>query len=314
MANITIHRVESDDELRTWADIVGRVFVWGPPSIETTRHMRATQSGRLDLIASVADTAVGAATVHLLGESDDDAPYAPAGVWVVAESRRQGVGTALAHRLSAHARTLGKRELQVEAMEDDADTLRTLDRRGFREVERNTELALDLTTAEAPSASVPDGIQIVSRAQRPDLVEGMYQVAVEAIADIPGTEARGHSSFAEWRAMDIEHPERRPELCFIALHGDEVVAYAILQDGPSGVLFHGLTGVKRAWRQRGIASALKRTQIRAALAAGCRRLVTENVERNEPIRRLNQRFGYRQIPGAVLLRGPLINDDREHRH
>jgi hypothetical protein len=35
------------------------------------------------------------------------------------------------------------------------------------------------------------------------------------------------------------------------------------------------------------------------------RLETQNEERNEPIRRLNQRHGYVVEPGSVTVRGPV---------
>ena len=132
----------------------------------------------------------------------------------------------------------------------------------------------------------------------------MYHVALEAEPDIPADEPRGPGTFAEWRALNLDRPARRPELTFIALAGGEVVGYAILHAGPGETCYHGMTGVRRAWRGRGIASALKRAQIAAARAAGFRRLVTENELRNDPIRRLNDRLGYVPVGETIFLRGP----------
>ena len=64
-------------------------------------------------------------------------------------------------------------------------------------------------------------------------------------------------------------------------------------------------GVRRAWRGRGVAGALKRTQINWAKANGFRQLKTVNEERNEPVQRLNRRHGYRPEPGLITVRGPL---------
>ena len=72
-----------------------------------------------------------------------------------------------------------------------------------------------------------------------------------------------------------------------------------------GIAYHDLTAVKRAWRGRGVARALKLAQIRWALANGSKELRTRNEERNEPIRRLNARFGYRPGIGRIYLGGPL---------
>ncbi len=127
----------------------------------------------------------------------------------------------------------------------------------------------------------------------PDAAEGMYEVAREAEPDIPGgAPVRPYDS---WRAAELERPSLEPELTFIALAGDEVVGYAIL-DSLRGEPWHRLTAVKRAWRGRGIATALKRSQIQAAQKKGFARLVTTNEERNHPMRSINRALGYRPEP------------------
>ena len=70
-----------------------------------------------------------------------------------------------------------------------------------------------------------------------------------------------------------------------------------------------MTGVLRAYRGRGIAAALKRTQIAWAKQAGYEKLQTANEVRNEPIRRLNARHGYKLEPGLVTLRDTLAGPD-----
>ena len=63
--------------------------------------------------------------------------------------------------------------------------------------------------------------------------------------------------------------------------------------------------VKRAWRGRGIATALKNAQIAWAAENGFRRLVTYNDEANLSMRGVNARLGYEPQPPVVLVRGPL---------
>jgi GNAT superfamily N-acetyltransferase len=86
-----------------------------------------------------------------------------------------------------------------------------------------------------------------------------------------------------------------------------VVGYAkfALTDAQPKTAHHDLTGVKRAWRGRGVARALKATQIAWAKANGYEELRTRNDERNAPIRKLNKEFGYRPAIGRIYLRGPL---------
>ena len=126
---------------------------------------------------------------------------------------------------------------------------------------------------------------------------------LEALEDIPGT--TDTPDFELWRSIEIDRPTRIPELLFIALADDEPVGYATMDDfGRHG--HHGLTAVKRSWRRRGIATALKRAQIAAAKQRGSERLVTGSEERNTPMRNLNAKLGYKPEPGlsTVTLQGP----------
>ena len=111
----------------------------------------------------------------------------------------------------------------------------------------------------------------------------------------------------DWLAHDLGGSGDKPEWTFVALEGDEVVGYAkfSLTTAQPDVAFHDITGVRRAWRGRGIAGALKRAEIAWAKRNGYRMLQTMNEERNTPIRILNERFGYTLAPGRIFLRGPV---------
>ena len=242
-----------------------------------------------------------------IGGWHSPAGVARAAVAVIPAARGAGVGTGLLAALSAWAQGAGHVELMGSVKENDDASLSWADRRGFVEVGRNSLLALALTAIDSPAVEPPRGIEIVSWAERPDAAAGMYEVACEAYPDVPGEEDAEVAPFEEWLAMDLQGAGDRPEATFVALAGDEVVAYAKLSLSLARpkVAMHDMTGVKRAWRGRGIADALKSAEIAWAKENGYERLETQNEERNEPIRRLNQRHGYVVEPGSVTVRGPI---------
>lgn len=137
----------------------------------------------------------------------------------------------------------------------------------------------------------------------------MYEVALEAHPDIPGEEDSDIGTFEEWLSRDMRGASDRPEATFVALADGDVVGYAklSLSLARDEVVMHDLTGVLRAWRGRGIASALKRTQIAWAKTAGYEKLETSNEVRNAPIRHLNEKHGYVLEPGEISLLGPLAS-------
>jgi GNAT superfamily N-acetyltransferase len=228
-------------------------------------------------------------------------------VAVLREARGSGVGSALLDSLSSWARELGYTDLMGPVKETDDVSLAWAARRGFAEIGRNSLLALDLTRTARPTVDAPDGIEIASWAERPGVEAGMYAVAREAYPDVPGQEDAEVAPFEEWLAMDMQGAGDRPEATFVALSDGEVVAYAklSLSRARPTVAMHDMTGVRREWRGRGIARALKAAEIAWALDNGFERLETQNEERNEPIRRLNERYGYVVEPGSVTVRGPV---------
>jgi GNAT superfamily N-acetyltransferase len=181
----------------------------------------------------------------------------------------------------------------------------TFQRRGFTKSGGEEAVVLDLAEIGDLTAEPPAGLRIISRAAAADTVEGMYEVACEAEPDIPG--GAPVRPYEVWRANEIERPSLEPEFTFIAIAADEVVGYAIL-DSLRGEPWHRLTAVKRAWRGRGIATALNRAQIQAAQKKGYARLVATNEERNRPMCSINRALGYRLEPSlsAIVMRGPLL--------
>jgi GNAT superfamily N-acetyltransferase len=227
---------------------------------------------------------------------------------VAPEARRRGAGGALLSDAGSWLRARGATEALVPVREDDAESLAWAERRGFREVAREGLLVLDLSAVTAPDVAPPPGIEVVTWAERPELIRGMYEVAREAYHDVPGDEDADIGSFEEWLARDLEGSDGdRPEATFVALAGNDVVGFAkfSISNARPGVAHHDMTGVLRAWRGRGIAGALKRAQIRWAKENGFTRLETTPDYRNVPSRRLNERHGYRPEPGTIMLRGPV---------
>jgi GNAT superfamily N-acetyltransferase len=182
---------------------------------------------------------------------------------VVEQHRNRGVGSALLAALAGWARAGGQSHGEAPVDELDASSQAWATRRGFVEIGRDSLLVLDLAAIEVPGVDPPDGIEIATWAERPDAIRGMYEVACETYPDVPGEESIPMDPFESWLANDLQGTSDRPEATFVAFAGDEVVGYAKLSLSSALVdtAFHDITGVKRAWRGRGIAGALKRAEI-----------------------------------------------------
>ena len=226
---------------------------------------------------------------------------------VVPEHRGHGVGDELRETIERWAREHGATELDAPVAEEDDGSLAWASARGYEESGRNSRMVLDLPSIETPTVTPPPGIEIVTWAERPEVAEGLWEVAREAGPDIPGEEETDAGTFEEWLDRDMGGAEDRPEAVFVALEAGAVLGYAKLSFSAERTdrAFHDLTGVKRAHRGRGIAAALKATQIAWAKENGYESLQTSNEMRNAPIRHLNAKHGYVLEPGTVIVRGSI---------
>ena len=269
------------------------------PEVANLRHsLTSSTAGLTFLVARLDEEPVACGFVEASTDS-----HAEADVAVVPGRRRQGIGSAMLAAASTRAGNLGKDSLQLEVRKSDDASRSFLERRGFERVGGEEAVSLSLSGDFAPPKP-PEGIEIVPRRERPDAVEPMYEVFLEAVEDVPG--AGPAETIQSWRAREIDRPSRSPDLAFLAIADGEVVGYAVLDLlGDEGR--HGFTAVKRAWRRRGVATALKQAQIAAAAERGLARLVTSSEERNLPMRSLNEKLGYRPDSdrSTVVMRGPL---------
>jgi GNAT superfamily N-acetyltransferase len=298
--------VAGDADLALWVDVHNRVASIPVTAGELQAYRDALDGGEIHLLALLDREPTG---VGFVAFEPEKLPRATAVAWlgVLAEARGQGVGSALYRGLSAWGGPAGLEHFEGYVPATETESLAWAGRRGFEEIGRDTWLSLDLGTLGAVDAQPPDGIEIVVWADRPELARGIYGVACEAYPDVPGRDEDDMKSFEEWLALDMGGPGDRPEAVFVAVAGDDVVGYSKLHlsDARPTVAANDMTGVRRSWRGRGIAGALKRAQLVWAKERGFERLETANETRNIPIQRLNESLGYRPFSERVLLRGPL---------
>jgi mycothiol synthase len=107
----------------------------------------------------------------------------------------------------------------------------------------------------------------------------------------------------EWHSEWLTHPEA----AFVAVAGGEVIGCAGLQpdaDFPERAE-HALTAVRRDWRRRGVATALKRKTLAWAAANDIREVYTWTQRGNDDMRRLNERLGFVNRTVSISVRASL---------
>ncbi len=309
---VTIRPATSETDLATLVGLTNAVTSDDPMSLEELRWADETYPGTARFLATLAGRDVGAATVGRIYIYPPEHPSLWMTLVVEPEAQRRGVGSALLAAVSAHAASIGKTGFEARVTASRPASIAYLEHRGFVEVERSKAVALALAGRSMPDVAMPDGVVLTDLAQGPDLVAGVHEVALEAFPDIPGGDTEmAVGDLAEFRARDVDRPGMPPEAFMVAVDeaSGAVVGYASLMFAPGSttVAWHDMTAVRRAWRGRGLATALKLATIRWAIEHGLTTLETGNDESNAGMRAVNRRLGYEPLPDEIFLRGPLLS-------
>ena len=290
---IVVREAVTDAELDAWRQV--RIAVLPGERVRSVAEMRAMATAEtLYLIATLDGELAGSG---LAGRSSYDC----AGLHprVLPEARRRGVGSALLRALADHAIRVGFVEAGTTV--EGEGSLAFAERFGFGEVDCQLEGVRAI--ADEPAPIVPDGIHVLTVAERPELWRAAYDpLALQSFADM-ATARPVVVSAEQWERDWLSWPEAT----YLALAGDQVVGLAGLEsdeDEPHRAEA-ALTGVLRPWRRRGIATTLKRQTLAFAAANGVRQVTTWVPAANTGIRALNARLGFVDRAVSITVRGPL---------
>jgi mycothiol synthase len=292
---IRLRPATNDADLEVWRQV--RIEVVPDERAATVEEMRAAATPETAWLLVELDGEVAGSGLARRSDFAGSGFVAPR---VLPEFRRRGVGTALLIRSAKHLQAHGF--AAAHALVDDAGSLAFAEQFGFREVDRQVEQVLTIDEA-VPETALPEGIEIVSLAERPELFERTYtDLALEAFEDMP-TEATIAVSSEDWKREWLPWPKAS----FVALAGGELVGCAGLirdHDTPDRAE-HSLTAVRREWRRRGVGRALKQRTIAWAAANGISEVYTWTQRGNDDMRRLNEQLGYVTRSESISLRAGL---------
>jgi len=294
----TIRPAESDADLQAYVETWNATAPDAQTSLELQRERRERDARRLHLLAEEEGQLVGCG---FAGPSDstDRGFLSPR---VLPFARRRGVGNLLLRELTTHLASLGFVSASSHVDGADPPSLSFANAHGFEEVDRQVE-QVKVIGDEAPGRA-PEGATFVTLEERPELLRESYDLAVEGYADM-ATYAPVTISLDDWLAGDGADI---PAGSFLALAGGEIVGLSGLCKAADGSFEDGLTVVRRDWRRRGLAEALKRAKLAWAAANGIAKIGTWTQRENEGMRALNERLGYTYRSVSISVRKPLVSD------
>lgn len=235
-------------------------------------------------------------------------------LYVRPECQGRGVGRTLYNHLREGMRPYDPIAEKTYVREDWARPMRFFADRGYKEEMREYESRLDVAAFDfAPFAAdrerpAREGIVLKTlaelRAEDPDADRKAWELETITQHDVPSTDPITDLSFEHYSSLILNSAQIVPEAFQIALDartGEWVGSSTIWRRRADSDLDTGLTAVKREYRRKGIALAMKLRVIAWAKTQGVRYIRTENEANNRAMLSINERLGFFKMPPWVEL-------------
>lgn len=233
-------------------------------------------------------------------------------------ARRRGIGRRLWERLAAALRARDALRVKTQVWEAMPAGAAFAARLGFREVLRAWESRLDVAgfaaaafqpaLARSRAAGVEFTTLAAQRAHHPERLRELRAAEMEIAEDVPRPAGEPYTPlpFEQWMERVVEAPWALPDAYFIALVDGEYAGISgLFRPQVGDWLNQGLTGVRRRYRGRGIATALKVLTVAYARDHGVREIRTWNETHNQRMLAINTKLGFVRQPAWITLQKDL---------
>jgi GNAT superfamily N-acetyltransferase len=301
---IEIRAVSGYADLERWVATRNEVLPDDPDTVEMMALVRASELDHVDLLACDGEEILG--TGMLAGDPESVASgYTYVEVTVPERHRGRGVGAALLKELSERARRLGREGLEAESRANDPYSIAFLEHRGFAETGRAAKYVLDLAAYEEQETPAVEGLELVMLADRPEFVQGMYEVARAAYPDMGGYQARQAQTLQDWQVYHLGSPGTALDMTPVAIADGEVIGFATMIRRADGrTAEHRIAAVRADWRGRGVARWLLLAQLDAAKRSGVETVVAWGRD-GRTGRTYGADLGFEEQAETIAFRGPL---------
>ncbi len=223
----------------------------------------------------------------------------------------QGIGSALWDRLEDEVLARQAISVKTNIWEKMPDAVAFATKRGFREVLRAWESRLDVAAFDFDrfgpylTQALGSGVTITTlsaeRANEENL-KRIHEMEMEIAKDIPRPPGDVHTpvDFSMFMEYAVDAPWAINDAYFLGVVDGEYAGLSALFKPKTGDwLNQGLTGVRRDFRGRHLASALKVKTVEYARDHGVREIRTWNEINNAAILAINLKFGFVRQPAWI---------------
>jgi mycothiol synthase len=219
----------------------------------------------------------------------------------------QGIGKALYQKILESLQPHDPISLRVQVRESSTRALRFFAERGFAETKRDWVSVLDVASCDLTpyegleSSLTAQGIRFTNLAElHAEALRKFYDLFSEVRLDVPRSEPATAIAYDFFVENVINSPDFDGRLFLVALDGGSYIGFTGMYPfGDTKALDQWLTGVKRNYRRRNLALALKVRAIQFAKDNGYTSIRTDNDSTNLGMLAINDKLGFKR--GAANL-------------
>ena len=231
----------------------------------------------------------------------------------------QGYGSASYDRLMQEIKPFDPIKITTEVRENHPRGIRFMEERGFTNTMNEQESRLDLNAYDPSQYQnevdrvLDQGFRIVTltelRREDERADYRAWELEREVAPDMPWTDPISIPKFDHYQAYILKHPCFNSDSWFLVLKGNHIAGLNNLWKTPNKkVVTTGFTGVRRKYRRKGLATALKHTCLTWAKDQDYNWIRTNNADSNKGMLSINLRVGFKFTP-AWLVYDKIIKEE-----
>ncbi|WP_328893113.1 GNAT family N-acetyltransferase [Streptomyces sp. NBC_00236] len=243
------------------------------------------------LVAEEDGEVIGTAQVGRAHESPEPG-QAFCNTFVHPERTGRGAGTLLLRTAEEYLALAGATSVYAWVLDTPGDRA-FAGRRGYAPSRPAHFLHLSLAGASLPPRQeLPAGVELRTAADFADDPRPLFEADAETTADEPSDTPALLSDYEEWLTETWRSPGLDHGLTSVVVADGEVAAFSVAETDGVDRYWSGMTGTRRAYRNRGLAKLAKNDSLHRARAAGYTDAYTGNDADNGPMLAINRWFGY----------------------
>jgi len=232
-------------------------------------------------------------------------------IYVRPEEQGKGFGTICYDFLTDKLKPFDPLKITTEIYEPHQQSVQFFEKRGFKHTVTEKESSLDLIVYNP--AKYEDeitrinkyGFRIITysdfRKEDKSADYKVWEFEREVAPDMPWPDPIEIPEYDIYSKQTLHHPKFNSDAWFLVVDGDRIAGLNNLWKSEiSKGINNGLTGVRREYRRKGIATALKYNSLAWAKNQGYDWIRTDNADTNEGMLSINIRAGFKFMPAWLI--------------